>query len=80
MRYIIAFIVVLVILAVYTYAYAEDEKPWTYELHPKVYCEQRILFPYGEWPRAKIVTMCFSTYPEEPEPKKPAPKARRKNG
>ena len=80
MRYIIALIVALVILSIYTYAFAAEDKPWEYSLHPKVYCEQRVTFPYDEWPRAKIVTMCFTTYPETAQEKKEeATNARRRS-
>ena len=79
MRYIIALIVALVILSIYTYAFAAEDKPWEYSLHPKVYCEQRVIFPYDEWPRAKVVTMCFTTYPDPMPEKKEATNARRRS-
>ena len=78
MRYVIAFFVALTILVVYTYAYAEDVKTWEYSLHPTVYCEQRIQFKYEEWPRAKIVTVCFTTYPEYTQEKKETANVRRR--
>lgn len=78
MRYVIAFIIILIIVCIYTYGYAGDSPP-TYDLHPKVYCEPRLTYDFNRRPRVMYMTMCYTTYPEATPTNKEKRHARRRD-